>query len=47
MIDDELMSWTMLGYAVIATGVATILIAWPLEGERCGVVRMLRERLRR
>lgn len=47
MSDDDLMSWAMLGYALISLGAFTIIMALPLEGERCGVVRMLRERWRR
>lgn len=36
-MDDDLLSWAMLGYALIAVGAASILIGWPLEGERGGV----------
>lgn len=43
-MDDDLMSWAMLGYALLGLGGATIITAWPLEGERGGTWRIIRER---
>lgn len=44
MIEDDLISWTMLWIALISLGIATIVIAWPLEGERGEAWRIIRAR---
>lgn len=41
---DELLSVAMLAYALIGVGVATIIIAWPIEGERGEAWRIIRAR---
>lgn len=46
MIDDDLVSWTMFGIMLISLGITSIVIAWPLEGERGEVWRMIRARCR-
>ncbi|WP_157789232.1 hypothetical protein [Bradyrhizobium japonicum] len=38
------LSWAMAAYALIALGITTIVIAWPLEGERGEVLRLIRAR---
>lgn len=38
-------SWAMLGYALLGIGGATVIIAWPLEAERCEGWRIIRARL--
>jgi len=39
------MSWAMLAYALIGLGVTTIIIAWPLDGERGEAWRIIRARV--
>lgn len=43
-MDLDLLDVTMLGCALIGTGVAIIVIAWPLEGERGEAWRIIRAR---
>jgi hypothetical protein len=45
MIDDDLVSWTMFGIMLISLGITTIVIAWPLEGERGEAWRIIRARI--
>ncbi|MEY9158265.1 hypothetical protein [Bradyrhizobium japonicum] len=43
-MDDDLLSWAMLGAVLLALGITTIVIAWPLEGERGESWRIIRAR---
>jgi hypothetical protein len=44
MDDLDLTHLAMVAYALIALGITTIVIAWPLDGERGDVWRMIRAR---
>jgi hypothetical protein len=39
-MEFDLFDLAMLGYALIGVGVSVIVIAWPLEGERCAARRI-------
>ncbi|MBR0882371.1 hypothetical protein ABIF65_003332 [Bradyrhizobium japonicum] len=43
-MDDDLLSWAMLGTVLLSLGITTIVIAWPLEGERGAAWRIIRAR---
>lgn len=43
-MDEDLFSWTMLGVVLLALGITTVVIAWPIEGERGEAWRIIRAR---
>ncbi|WP_441280112.1 hypothetical protein [Bradyrhizobium sp. 63_E2_N1_3] len=43
-MDEDLLSWAMLGIVLMSFGIATVVIAWPLEGERGEAWRIIRAR---
>ncbi|MBR1033056.1 hypothetical protein [Bradyrhizobium liaoningense] len=43
-MDEDLLSWAMLGIVLMSLGIATVVIAWPLEGARGEAWRIIRAR---